>query len=126
MAQDFEAVAVRRRGQWVVSVPALGVSGATRWLSKTERLARDLAAARLGADVEDLAVTVTPRPSDEVASAWAEAEELISQGQELIARGARVRAEALRQWMTTEGLSVRDAAATLDLSPARVQQIISS
>lgn len=125
MARDIEAVAVRRQGQWLVSVPALGISGTTRWLSKAESLARDLAAEHLRANIDDLAVTVTPRPSDEVATAWAEAEDLISQGKDLVARGAHLRAEALRRWMTTEGVSVRDAAATLGLSPGRVQQIIS-
>lgn len=125
MVQVIEAVALRQQGRWMVSVPALGVSGATRWLSKADGVARDLAAAHLGADVDDLDVTVTARPSDEVVAAWAEADELIGQGQELLARGARLRAEALRQWIATEEVTVRDAAAALGLSPGRVQQIIS-
>jgi DNA-directed RNA polymerase specialized sigma subunit len=53
-----------------------------------------------------------------------QADALAEQGQALVAKAARLRADTVRDYVKSEGLTVREAGALLGMSPQRVQQLV--
>lgn len=124
MNKTYEATATREGGWWIVRVPELDVSGHARKLAGAEDVARSITALALDVAPDAVVVSVHPQPSAQVAAAFTEADSLAEQGQELIAKAATMRAEAVQEYMRTEELTVRETAAALGVSPGRVQQYL--
>lgn len=124
MSKVYEATAAREGGWWVIHVPELDVSGQARKLAKVEEAAQEIVALALDAEVADVKVTVRTIADDAVVQALSQADALAEQGQALAAKAARLRADTVRNYVKSEGLTVREAGTLLGMSPARVQQLV--
>lgn len=111
---------------WVIEVPELDVVSQSRNLAGAEKEARDLVAVWLDVPVEQVAVTMDYSEVDP--EAWrlvTEARSTQAAADEMIRSAAVTRRQAARRLVREDGLSLRDAAAVLGVSFARVQQLIS-
>lgn len=124
MSKVYEATAAREGGWWVIHIPELGVSGQARKLAKVEEAAQEIIALALDAEVADVEVAVRTVADDAVMAALSQADALAEQGQALVAKAARLRADTVRNYVKSEGLTVREAGALLGMSPQRVQQLV--
>jgi hypothetical protein len=92
-------------------------------LSDAEMMARDLISRRLGVSADAFAVTITPEIGgglDESTRAARDAVSTADRAQRAAAAQSREAARRLRQ----AGLSGRDIAKVLDVSPQRVSQLL--
>lgn len=124
MSKVYEATAAREGGWWVIHVPALDVSGQARKLAKVEEAAQEIVALALDAEVADVEVAVRTVADDAVMAALSQADALAEQGQALVAKAARLRADTVRDYVKSEALTVREAGTLLGMSPQRVQQLV--
>lgn len=111
---------------WVIEVPELDVVSQSRHLAGAEKEARDLVAVWLDVPVEQVAVTMDYNEVDP--EAWrlvTEARSTQAAADEMIRSAAVTRRQAARRLVREDGLSLRDAAAVLGVTFARVQQLIS-
>ena len=116
-------VTARREGDWwVIDVDGVGVTQAKR-LDKVEHMARDLVAAMLEVDYDDVRVDVRYELPVAAVEALAEAKtagELARQLAKIAADSGRRAANVLHN----EGLSLRDTAHLLGVSFQRVHQLL--
>jgi DNA-binding NarL/FixJ family response regulator len=121
---DVTAVCVRSGDWWAVTVPEVdGGFTQARRLDQVPEMVADLVHLATGTPAEEVQVRVQPHLEDEaMLSLWEEAaltQEAARQRQEEAARQARRAVTELR----AQGLSVRDVAALLHVSPQRVSQL---
>lgn len=124
MSMDVTAVCTRSGDWWAVTVPEVeGGFTQARRLDQVPEMVADLVHLATGTPAEEVRVRIQPHLEDEAAlSLWEEAaltQELARQRQEEASRLAR---KAVAQ-MRDQGLSVRDVAALLHVSPQRVSQL---
>lgn len=111
---------------WVIEVPELDVVSQSRNLAGAQREARDLVAVWLDVPAEQVAVTMDYSEVDP--EAWrlvTEARSTQAAADEMIRSAAVTRRQAARRLVREDGLSLRDAAAVLGVTFARVQQLVS-
>lgn len=125
----YRVVVTREDGHWLADVPALdGAHTYARSLAGLDRSVREVIV--LAADLPDDAMTGlrvdyefrTGDPA--VDSVAADVRTLRAQADQLAATASRRTAEAARQ-LVGHGLSVRDTAVALGISPQRVSQLTS-
>lgn len=125
----YRVVVTREDGHWLADVPALdGAHTYARSLAGLDRSVREVIV--LAADLPDDAMTGlrvdyefrTGDPA--VDSVAADVRTLRAQADELATTASRRTAEAARQ-LVGHGLSVRDTAVALGISPQRVSQLTS-
>ncbi len=119
--KTFEAVASREGKWWVVDVDGVGATQG-RTTTETQEMAEDLVTATLGISASEFVVDIVYRLPDDLALEFEEARQ-----QQRIAEDAQRRAAAasrnLVQRVLAAGLSKRDAARVLGLSPQRISQL---
>lgn len=115
----------RDSGLWVIEVDDPDVVGQSRTLAAAEKEARDLVALWLDVPAESVAVTMDYTAIDPEASRLvAQARAKQAAADELVHDAAQARRQAARRLVRDEGLSLRDAAAVLGVTFARVQQLV--
>lgn len=110
---------------WVIEVPELDVVSQSRHLAGAEREARELVAVWLDVPIEQVTVTMDYSAVDP--EAWrlvTEARSTQATADEMIRSAAVTRRKAARRLVRDNGLSLRDAAAVLGVTFARVQQLV--
>lgn len=123
--QQHTARVFRNSGLWVIEVDALDLVGQSRTLAAAEKEARDLIALWLDVPAESIAVTVDYTAIDPEASRLvAQARSKQAAADDLVRDAAQARRQAARRLVRDEGLSLRDAAAVLGVTFARVQQLV--
>jgi ribosomal protein L12E/L44/L45/RPP1/RPP2 len=123
--REFDAIASREGRWWLVRVPALDAVTQARSLAEIPVMARDLVAALLDVDIDELTVNVSFELPEDVATTWAEAEALRAQAAEADRRAAALRRSAVRALLRDAHMSQAEAGAVLGLSKQRVQQLAS-
>jgi len=120
--KTYDVRARRWEHGWELHVDDVGVTQ-SRTLWDAEMMARDLISRRRGVAADSFAVTITPEIGgglDERTRAAREAVAGADQAQRKAAAQSREAARQLRQ----AGLSGRDIAKVLDVSPQRVSQLL--
>jgi len=118
----YTAVARRVGAWWAISVPELkGVHTQAKRLDRVEATARDAIALMLDVPADSVKVMVCPEIPSEVNEALA-ARDAASRAEEYAAAMLRNAVRVLLDW----GMTVRDTATLLMLSPARISQIHTS
>jgi DNA-binding PucR family transcriptional regulator len=119
--KTFEAVATREGKWWVVDVDGVGATQG-RTTSEAQEMAEDLVTAMLGVTAKDFVVDIVYRLPDDLAVEFEEARR-----QQRLAEEAQQRAAAASRKLVhnvlAAGLSKRDAARVLGLSPQRISQL---
>jgi DNA-directed RNA polymerase specialized sigma24 family protein len=123
----YRVVVTREDGAWLADVPELeGAHTYARTLPALDRAVREvivMAAGRPDEDMPLLRLAYDYRTGDpEVDVTAAEVRTLREQADQLAA-SATVRTSAAAELLVAHGLSVRDVAAILGISPQRVSQI---
>jgi hypothetical protein len=120
--KTYNVRAKRWEHGWELHIDGVGVTQ-SRTLWDAEEMARDLIARREDLPQEAFTVTITPQIGgglDEETRAAREAVSAANQAQRQAAAQSRAAARRLRQ----AGLSGRDIAKVLDVSPQRVSQLL--
>ena len=120
---ELVAECERYDGWWVVDVPAVrGLHTRARRLDQVEAMVKDAASLLLDHPEEDFSVVVAPRlPAaeqreiDEVKAARAR----LSEAEAIMAKVSRAAVSDLR----SQGMTVRDVAALMGVTPSRVSQL---
>lgn len=123
--RTFAARVFRDSDLWVIEIPELDAVSQSRTLASAEAEACDLAAVWLDVPAAQVAVSMDYSAVDP--DAWrlaAEARSAQAQADELTQTAARTRRQAARKLVRDDGLSLRDAAAVLGVTFARVQQLL--
>lgn len=118
----YDVRAKRWEHGWELHIADVGVTQ-SRSLWDAEAMARDLISRRLSVHAESFGVTITPEIGgglDERTRAAREAVSSADRAQRAAAAQSREAARRLRQ----AGLSGRDIAKVLDVSPQRVSQLL--
>ena len=123
--REFDAIASREGRWWLVRIPALDAVTQARSLAEIPVMARELVAAHLDVDIDELTVNVSFELPEDVATTWAEAEALRAQAAEAERRAAALRRSAVRTLLRDAHMSQAEAGAVLGLSKQRVQQLAS-
>jgi hypothetical protein len=121
--REFNAIAVREGRWWIITVPELDAVTQARKLREVNDMATGLISALLDVDEESIRVAVALELPEHVATAWSEATALHEQAVLDEKRAATLRRHAVRELLTSSGLSQRDAALALGLSSQRIQQL---
>lgn len=125
--RTFDVRVFRDSGLWVIECPELDVIGQTRTLAAAERTARDLIGLWLDDPAESVYVRLDFSGVDPEATALAAEARTEQQRAEALTRSAaETWRAAARRLVREDKLSVRDAAAVLGVSFARVAQLIKS
>lgn len=120
--KTYHARAKRWEHGWELHIESVGVTQ-SRTLWDAEEMARDLIARREGLPQDSFAVTITPEIGGELDAQTRAAREAVSaadRAQREAAAQSRAAARRLRQ----AGLSGRDIAKVLNVSPQRVSQLL--
>jgi len=120
---ELTALCERYDGWWIVDVPAVrGLHTQVRRLDQVDAMVKDAASLLLDRPESSFAITVIPKlPSleqqqiDEAKAARAK----LSQAQSAAAKASRKAVASLR----AQGMTVRDVASLMDVTPARVSQL---
>lgn len=123
--RTFAARVFRDSELWVIEVPELDAVSQSRTLASAGEEARQLIAVWLDEPVELIAVVVDFSAVDP--EAWrlvTQARSEQSEADEMVRAAAVTRRRAARRLVRDDGLSLRDAAAVLGVSFARVQQLV--
>lgn len=121
MTERYTATAAREGRWWVITVPDIGVTQA-RSLAEAEDAARGLISAMLDTDEEGIDVTVAPALDPKVADLVQRARHSVSELDTIQRRTANLSRVAVTA-LTDQGISGRDVAAILKVSPQRVSQL---
>lgn len=113
-------------GWWVVTVAKLpGVVTQARSLVHARDRTREAIALWLDVAKSAVAVELDIVGAEDARSEWADGRRDLQRGTELREAGSAKTRDAVRK-LLAQGLSVRDTAVVLDVSPARVQQLAAS
>lgn len=116
----------RDSGLWVIDAPSLGAVSQARTLAAAEEEARELIAVWLDIPADQVVVEMDYSSVDP--EAWrlvTQARSTQAAADEMIRDAAVARRQAARRLVRDDGLSLRDAAAVLGVTFARVQQLVS-
>lgn len=116
----------RDSGLWVIEVPDLGAVSQSRTLASAAAEARELVAVWLDVPVDHVEVEMDYSGVDP--EAWrlvTQARSTQAAADEMVRDAAVARRQAARRLVRDDGLSLRDAAAVLGVTFARVQQLVS-
>jgi hypothetical protein len=122
VADTYQVRAKRWAHGWELHIEGAGVTQA-HTLRDAERMARDYIALDTGADPDSFAVEITPEIGGELGERTAAARQAVADAEEArraAAAQSRVAARRLRE----AGLSGRDIAAVLHVTPQRVSQLL--
>lgn len=116
--------AERSDGWWALSVPGVrGLHSQCKRLEQAEEVIKDAASLYFERDADDFAVTVVPYIDgldiDALRAQTDSMRQALSAAEVAAAKANRAAVKALRD----QGLSVRDVAALLGISPQRVSQL---
>lgn len=128
----YDAVAYRDGKWWTFEIGELNAPspsgkrivamGQARTVAELDQAAREVAALWLDVEESDVAVTVTVKLPEDVARLWAASTEREEEGRQAVKEAARLKREAVRA-LTSQGISQRDTALVLGVSPQRVNQL---
>ena len=123
--QPYAVRVFRDSDLWIIEVEDPDVAGQARTLAAAQQEARELIAVWLDVPVESVAVTMDYSAIDPEASRLvAQARATQATADDMIRDAALDRRQAARRLVRDGGLSLRDAAAVLGVSFARVQQLV--
>lgn len=120
------AKVVRSGGWWAIEVPEVpGVYSQAKRLDQVPDVVADAVATMLDIDLEGVEVSIKPRLREDVRRDVEEAKRLSRAAREAeVAASAQMRRAVAD--VIAEGLTVRDAATLLSISPQRVSQLTKS
>jgi len=121
--REFDAVATREGKWWIITVPELDAVTQARNIREIDDMAGGLISALLDIDEDLIHVSVSLELPETVAAVWSEATVLHEQAVVDERRSSTLRRRAVRELLTSSGLSQKDAARVLGLSAQRVQQL---
>ena len=121
--REFDAVATREGKWWIITVPELDAVTQARNVREIDDMAGGLISAILDIDEDLIHVSVSLELPETVAAVWSEATILHEQAVADERRSSTLRRRAVRELLTSSGLSQKDAARVLGLSAQRVQQL---
>lgn len=121
--REFDAVATREGKWWIITVPELDAVTQARNVREIDDMAGGLISALLDIDEDLIHVSVSLELPETVAAVWSEATVLHEQAVADERRSSTLRRRAVRELLTSSGLSQKDAAQVLGLSAQRVQQL---
>ncbi|MBB3023720.1 hypothetical protein M3A96_01775 [Helcobacillus massiliensis] len=123
MAQKvIPAVVHREPTWWVIELPSLDIATQARTLREVRAMATEAAALQL--DVEDSEICIELEiilPTD-VAELWQRAQGLERESRRISAEAAQLSRRVVRE-LRESGISQRDSAEALGLSPQRIAQL---
>lgn len=120
--KSFNVRAVRWEHGWELHIDNVGVTQ-SRSLWDAELMARDLISRRLGISESAFAVSITPEIGGGLDERTRAAREAVTSADRAQRKAAAQSREAARQ-LREAGLSGRDIAKVLDVSPQRVSQLL--
>lgn len=121
--REFDAVATREGKWWIITVPELDAVTQARNVREIDDMAGGLISALLDINEDLIHVSVSLELPETVAAFWSEATVLHEQAVADERRSSTLRRRAVRELLTSSGLSQKDAAQVLGLSAQRVQQL---
>lgn len=121
---DVTAICERSDGWWAVHVPEVdGAFTQAKRLEQVPAMVADAVSLLTGVPVANINVTVRPMLEDQLGlTLWADAGFVQAQARAMQDEAARLARQAVAV-LREQGLSVRDVAALLKLSPQRVSQL---
>jgi hypothetical protein len=119
----YEATAVRDGRWWLIQVPGIGATQ-SRTLGQAEEQARDLIAAVLDVDIEDVRVDVLPDLGERLLSEVRDVRRCVDEATEALRLAAERNRDLAAHLVHDCKLSGTDAAVVLGVSPQRVSQLI--
>lgn len=120
--KTYDVRARRWEHGWELHIDGVGVTQ-SRTLWDAEMMARDLVSRRLGVPADSFAVAVAPEIGGGLDERTHAAREAVSQADQAQRKAAAQSREAARE-LRQAGLSGRDIAKVLDVSPQRVSQLL--
>ena len=121
--RTFTASAVREGRTWVVTVPRVGVTQA-RSLREAQDMAEDLVVAMLELKRSQFRVVLEPVLDRRLRAAVAAARKASAQLEDQRREASRRSRVAVHELVEIGGLSGRDAAVVLGVSPQRISQLL--
>ncbi|MDR3360913.1 MAG: hypothetical protein LBO20_09815 [Bifidobacteriaceae bacterium] len=123
MSEHVYRVDVSRDGRWwLVEIPEIDLAGQARNLDVADAVAKEVIGLALGLEPDGIEVAVEVRLPDEVERALAAAAEREAIGWAAVKDAAELRRSAVA-WLIGSGVSQKDAARLLGVSPQRVSQL---
>ena len=122
MKHVYEAIAEREHDWWIITVPEIDQVTQARVVSEIDTMARDLVAAILDVEEDEVEVSVKIQMPVDIQTAWQRAEALQAEVDAVSRQAATLRRQAVRS-LLEQKISQRDAARLLGISPQRVQQL---
>lgn len=122
-AKVYEVEAAPEGRWWVLTVESLGIAGQVRRLDEAEEIGRSLVAVFLDVDETDVDVHVTVQLPHEAAVMLAEAEKDESRARQALEAAGVQRRRAIASLRAT-GMTQREIARALKISPQRVNQLV--
>jgi predicted transcriptional regulator len=119
---EYRGRAWREGEWWVVDVNDVGATQA-RTLDKVDHMARSLVADLTDVTYESVAVTITIDLPPAIAGQVEQLRQATAQAAELARDAAELQADVVRSLADNEGLTGREIAAILKVTPGRVSQI---
>lgn len=120
--KTFNVRAKRWEHGWELHIDGVGVTQ-SRSLWDAEEMARDLISRRAGISPDAFALTITPEIGDGLDARTQAAREAVSAA-DRAQRAAAVQSREAARRLRKAGLSGRDIAKVLDVSPQRVSQLL--
>lgn len=122
VSSTYQVRAKRWAHGWELHIEGVGVTQ-SHTLRDAERMARDYIALDTGTDPESFDVEITPEIGGELGEKTAAARRAVAEAEEA-RRAAAVRSRDAARELQGAGLSGRDIAAVLQVSPQRVSQLL--
>jgi hypothetical protein len=119
----FRATATREGRWWVIDVDGVGVTQA-RNLTEARVMALDLAAIMTGEPEASIDIDLHVDLADDLAQEIADAKAAVEDLADRQVKVARISRKAARDLVAAHGVSGRDAAVILGISPQRVSQLL--
>ena len=122
MSTTYQVRAKRWAHGWELHIEGVGVTQ-SHTLHDAERMARDYIALDTGTDPGSFDIEITPEIGGELGEKTAAARQAVAAAEEA-RRAAAARSRDVAQELQNAGLSGRDIAAVLRVSPQRVSQLL--
>lgn len=124
---EVTAKVTRTQGWWAIEVPeAPGVFTQAKRLDQVAAMVQDAISLMLDLEPTEIEVTVEPALSTDVDKHVRGAKRLMAQAHESQLEASMAARLVVRELREVEGLSVRDVAQLLELSPQRISQLTPS
>lgn len=120
----YRATVAREPGWWIVTIPELSLVTQARRLRDVQRMATDVVATWLDVDPATVNVQVDGAVAPAaIAQQMAQAQQLLAQASEEQELANRLARDAVYQLTHDLGLTLREAAEVLGISPQRAAQL---